>query len=494
MRITRAFQLIKSLKTSELRKFMRFLTSSYHCQQPELSRLVTILLKVPSKKAHKNSLPFNTLGLYQKLYEEDEVFRSEKFRKKKVRNVLSDLTLKLETFIAIEQLEQDKMQKLHYIDRFLSSRGSQQASVLNRNKWKRQIHREPDTIRKYINRYYCYVLEFEALYNDRLKLKTSASLLEGMRLQADCIYWFAHLSYWCHQLFRSAIIQPDAQLIANVQSALQASNKFARLFKEFPTINMYRKLLKLGQKFGRMPDYLVCRDFLQNQVHKIAPGEHSTLLQFLLNYCQTSFNKGKTGFMEESFRLIEWGLKAGVISEAELSSDAFFINNAVGLIVLKRSEEDIENYKQHYSGFIPSEHRKDALNMVGAYQCFHQQDLEGAKYFLNRIKPRNHNYMVRFHSLEIRIYYQLFTTEKYLLKGLRAKIETFKKYFKNEKLPLSQEKKDSYLKLAWFVREMIHFHQPSAKGNPDHLRSLQRELQTQALPFKDWVENELNKL
>lgn len=493
MRIIRAYQLVKSFNSKELKKLTAFLSSSYHCQQSELLELTQILSKVPFKKGQKNKLPFDTLELYDKLYT-DGASQNKEFRQKKIMNVISDLTLKLETFIAIEQLKKDEMKKLHYVNSFLSSRNSQKASVLSRNKWKRQIYREPDTIDKYINRYYCYRLEFESLYNDRLKKETSEPYLRGMDQQASYVYWFARLSYLCHQLFRAPIMAQSDQLIPEVRSTLEASKNFVGLSDQFPTINTYRRLLQLGQEFGQKKAYQSCLQFFKLHVKKTAPSERANLLQFLLNYCQSSFSKGYVGFMKESFHLITWGLEVAIISKSEMSSDAFFINHVVGLIAIQSDEQEIEQYIQEYSHFVPIEYRQDALNTVRAYRNFHNQNLQAALDALNQIEHRNHYYMVRIQSLQLRIFYQLFVENLFLLKGLKAKVATFKKYFENDKLPLSQTRKNSYLRLVWFVREMTHFHTPSHKGGPDHYSYLEKELNTQTLQCKAWVQQQLGKL
>lgn len=493
MRIIRSYQLIKSLSNKELSKFKLFLSSPYHNQQSELLKLASILIKVPYKKVKNKELPFTDLKLYKKLYGSESP-GSDAYCRKKIRNVISDLTLKLEYFIAIESLKKDKMKTLHYVNDFLSYRGLQKATVISRNKWKRQIQKEPDTIGKYINRYYCHVLEFESLHNDRLKPETSEPFLKGMISQATNVYWYAQLSYLCHHLFRSPIVEKSKDLTLQIQLALAGSKNFDGQDDQFPSINMYRKLLKLGQNLGEMPSYLSCKHYLETHILRIAVREASVLLQFLLSYCQSSFNQGNPPFMSECFQLIAWGLTKGIISESEMSSDAFFINYAVGLIALHHSETDIDAYLEDYTPYIPDQYQQDALNMVNAYRCFHRQQLETALEYLREIEPRNHYYKVRIHSVQIRIFYHLFTRNTFKPKALRAYLATYQKFFKSDKLPLSQQRKDSYLQLAWFIKEMIRCRTQSHRDHAEHLNRLAQELHTRPLPFRDWVELELQKL
>lgn len=493
MRKFRAFQLIKSLTNKELKNFKLYLSSPYHCQNPELLKLVEILEKVARRKEVPAELPFTPLALYEELFTDgDSPKRS--YRLRKVMKAISGLALHFENFIAIEQLQNDQMKKLHYVNQFLSERGHHKALDLSMNKWKRQIYQEKDTIDKYINHYHCYLTEFESFHTDRLKLARTERYLEGMDQQATLIYWYARLSYLCNQVYRSPILKNPPKPDPVIQAALDGSQVIRSYNGHFPTIEMYRQLLQLGQKLGQYPTYQSCRQFLSDHLSQIAPKESLVLFHYLLNYCQSSYSSGLWHFLEESFYLIDWARKKNILSEKESISDAFFINNGVTLIAVRKNIAEVNAYIDQYADFIPEEYREDAVNIVQAYLHFHHQDLESAREKLSKVKQRNSNYMVRIYSLEVRIFYQLYTRGSIALRGLRAKLAACKKYFKSKTVPLSRTKKESYIKLAGYIQEMIHFHKGGPKGTAAYLQKLKQNLEQDAVPGKDWLKKELEQL
>lgn len=469
-------QLLSTLSTTELSKFLRFLQSPYFNNLDVFPKLLEALLQY-----HPKYSKLNKPELFKSILPDGEEISTQYINER-----LSQLNKLTKQFLQQEELKKN----------LLLRQQLELAAAHHRNepKWfLKSYHNAQKLLSSQHPTHWENTLQLWSNYN-RLHNFPQASASDDTSEEVyhlhylDEYYILQKLRYVCNQKATRQFYQadnPKPHLLEEIK--VLASTHFA----DHPIITLYYQLLIL---FDAWSDKLFSQTMtlFYDTYQKLETSDQFFLLVNLINHAMNRVNSGHTEFIATVFQLYHFAVEDRLFLNKFPLTETTFLNICTyGAFC---NEEDwTKRFIKSHQHLLPVQTRAQAKQLGTALFLFHSGQFEAASKELNEIKASNYSYKLRIRSLSARCLLELHLQNGNTYKTLVSMISTNKLFLYRNK-DLSRKVKQGYLNMNTAILKIADLHMESRnKAQVKEelilwLHSLER------ITAKAWLLNKINTI
>ena len=463
--------LLSGLEKREIKRFEQFLLSPYFNTN---DRNVVLFGCLSKYHPHYNDPKLSFRLLF------DALFKGKKFDEQKVRYAMTDLTLLLERFIALETAQQndDFHQQMLLVGLHQRNHDKYFLQTLRAA----QEQQAKDQIRDTQFYHHQLLLEEEAYkFTATRQNRTLDSSLQQLSDNIDIHFLTQKLKYSCEILNRQNVLSAeyDTRLLDVILAYLDEHP-----FEEIPAIHIYLTiLLTLKEPEDEQHYYRLKGLLIENKNHFTAT-EMRDMYAFLQNYCIRKANLGKAEYMGELLNAFKLLLENGFIFENGFISPADFKN--IVTVALRRNEHEwVAHFLASHSIRLRKEFRSNAKDYNYARLSYNLGELKQARKLLSKTDFTDLYYHLDSKVLLMKTYYELDDFEPLL-----ALIGSFRVYLKRNR-KISDYQRTIYLNLIKYVRKITRI----KLGSRLSAKSILEEVQELGkVADQRWLEQKLTEL
>lgn len=415
MHTSKLIQLLKLFTTDELRRFAKFIKSPYHNSNPRLEQLFRLL------RPHYPDFEHSKL---EKTKMFSKLFPKKKYQDASMRKLLSAMVEKVETFLAVEKIEQNRFLKKKLFAQSMGKRGAfipfQQIIEALIIEIKEQPIRD---IHYYLEQFH---LNFELYFHPQyFKRQPNNLYLNEMLQHLDSFFILAKLQLSCEVYSRQQFINEDLVKISFLEEI--NSNYLKKEIPNQPILSLYLNLLLLQQPINT--DYLLEQTLTlyQENLALLSPSEKIGIFTFLLNYLNQLLTSGNAVFLNMQLDLYKLALKEHLFIEKDSIHFAHFLNVVTSASVLGETVW-VNNFLKKFKSYLDPKSRKEILALSNVYIAFGQGLFFECFQQLQELSTYPSALELRVRVLHIQVLYEIFLLDISYQSTLEYKIEAFEKY------------------------------------------------------------------
>lgn len=453
---------LETLQPAEVKKFALYLKSNYE-KSKILLKIFDFYVRFYHKKKPVPALEVAYEAIFLKKAETEKDIRN-------LQNGISDLFLKLKTFLIQKKVMETEFEKeflwlqileerklIHQRDLQLKNLSQKEAE--SSNSWSR------------INEVKLYHYSF--FRNDFEKEKPNVTLIEKGIQQLDDFYCGMQLKYTSELLNRENLLSIPPTPSRLLDPILSQSRQETFSLQHQLYLQVYEFLEKKDwQKYQRLKALLFKHS---DQLHS---DDKLTTLIYLLNYLAEELKKGRYELRQETFELYQYGLTEDelLIHQGTIDSINFrnIVNLACHLKAYSWAEAFIQDYQKYLEDDIRIENKTIAMAMLNFERGYYAEVIKGIT--KNNMEGIHYIIMGRIYLLASK--YELDNTS-----NLEIECESFIRFVKRSK-KLGSQSELAASRFGKILHQLIQKKLPVAQ--------LREEVaDQQPLYFKSWLETKL---
>lgn len=438
MQDSKLLQLIQTLSKEELKTFGNYLEGASHRKTGSVYALYNYFKKLypdfPEKKVKKEFV-------YGKIMPKGKAYND-----KRIRDLMSILTLNLENFIIAKELEDNEPERELLLLNALKKRKQdklffQKVKQLER-KWEKN---PPKGIIKY---HYKYLLQKEYYSHPNFSVYAEKGMSLHNLMEKIDHYYFASKLYCTVSLLQTQHhLNPTDR--DNTISLIQEISQEGE--KDIYNTNAYIKILNIFFHIYTK------KDFSNNETLKALyiknfssfnKTEQLDLFLMLQGYYYYYYQQGKEEYLKEIFELNKFAVENNIILEDGVISNDIF-RNIVGASCSVEEFEWAKIFIKDYQKYIDKTKQKDIVLLCEAKIGFYQKDFEICLEKLLLVKFQDVLYGIQVRALQLQCYYELDEYEESFY-NLAHSFSTFLHRNQN----ISSNIKELYLNFIQFIKKL----------------------------------------
>jgi hypothetical protein len=473
MKERKSITILKLLGNGEIDSLRKFLSSPYFNQRKEMVDFLEHALSYFNTKEKKISIPNEEM--WTKIF--DSPYDDLKFRK-----LSSDFNHLVEEFLIQEEFKKDQQGKTVLKVKAITSRGGDELyeSLRHDVVYGRKI--DPNrNAEYYLHNYELEKLIFKLIPDDERKRDFKDINIDKISENLDIYFISEKLKYYSdilswNQIYNTSLNMRGIEIVKKL-----ANNP---LFRDIPTISIYRKIIKLNTNQGDESIYFEIKNEDLKNLYLFPKTEAMNILGNLLNYTIGKVNNGNRKYAKESLDLYIQALDSDLILNNGLMEISDYRNIVfMGLRVgeIEWVSRFIEDYKNHLDPVDKENAYFFSLSRLEIYKKNFSKVIE----YLNKLNNNDIWYNLNGRSSLIVSYYELNEMDV-----LESQILSFKTYINREKL-LIKSRKQNYIDFIKFVAKLIKY----TKNDTAKLRKMRAEIEsTVGVINKQWLLEKTDEL
>ncbi len=478
MKDVRVIRILRTFNMEELNSFGKFIKSPFSDSvrnSPELfNYLITFHPNYDSKFLRK-----------QEVFK--KIFPNENYNKRKIQNLIFDLTGAAEKFLAYITLQQNEIDHLLFL-----SRGYQNKKLTNEShRINKQIEKklepsfspEKDYFSKlkqltYLD--YSYYKEINDSDNITKCIEGvfEASVLqfifEYMQIKSNMkIAWKYHGRSEIKSKFIQSIFQE-----ADLDKMLNVLQKDDYLKQPYIGIHFYR--FKTIEDEDNTEYFYMLKNMLFDNLPALDREEKWFFHIHLANYCVFKFLKGEEVFNRELYIIYKSMLENKAYSSSESQyMDVMTFRNIIHLCISQKDFSTLKKLMDVYIEFLHPKYRNNLRNFALAHLQFVKGEFEQSLVILSSLKNEFSLFKIDVKNLLLKVYFELNYYEQ-----IYSNIDAFKHYLRytNE---LPEESKESYKTYLKHLEDLVKI--KSGKSSKE-IALVKSEIESKVHPsFKYWL-------
>lgn len=449
---TKLVQILGALSSREFKSFEQYVASPYFNRNKQVVELLDVIK--PFHPAFDNP-KFTREFVFTKLFG-----KGQPFNEAKLRYVLSDLTLLVESFLSVDEFLQNPTEQKYFLVKSMRER--------NMDKYFLQHLEEAHTLNNKQGLADSDFYFYNYLFNEQSYLYTSVknnrsvdSSLQELIDNLEIFYLAKNLKYYCEIINRQNILSVNYKL--SVFEKILPYLLKERSFEEYPAIHIYVTILKTLTDNQNHGNYDKLMDLVGKYAKKFPAAEVRDMYAFAQNYCIKQINSGNGDFLRKLFELNKTLLATGLIFESGYLSPHDFKN--IVTVSLRVNEFDfahdfILNQKDRLDPVI----RENAYTFSMAWYHFFRKEYDKTLKTLLKVEFTDVYYHLDAKSLLLKTYYELNEED-----ALYSLFDAFKIYLRRNK-QISDYQREVYSNLIGFTRRLVTARHGSNRVNPDDLK------------------------
>lgn len=463
----KALDIIISFTKEEKKRFADFLQSGYFTKNKAIVKLYNIVSSGKENSEDKS-------GSGEEVY--NKVFKKNGYSYNTLRNLLSKLNELAETFIVIERVTKDDLEKHKLLNDELIKRNLFTLLANNHTKSIKAL----DQQEKRNNMYYYYKFHYDSaalrssysskpesfVYNDRLN-----SVLESFSK------WICLNALEFYQGIFGLQASHNLKLDENNNNFFDTILKYSgKAFAADGLIQTYLYYYEITSSITT--NYYGYRESIFRSLEKFDFWEQRAFLIVACNYTIDRIEEGKKEFYDDFHRY----MKLMIEKKYVFTITGFLSENAFTLSIKNYCHEgkipEAEKFFERHKEELVPELKESVLNLCSAIILFYKKDYNTALKFLNRIRHEYYALVFQANNLNLILLYE---TER--IENIDIIINSSLKYISSNK-DAAPFLKNHYKNFIVIFKKLIRI----KLGENDDVHSLKIELEKMnRCHFKGWL-------
>lgn len=494
MRTPRIYYILKMMDLKKIRRIRKFIKSPFFNEQPELSIVYEFVINFPDQIGQKN---FEN-SLIETLYpsKADREGLSEKQLKKKVYNLVSDLNLAVQEYLAVSSLRNDFIQRSLYVTKWLGKNAESSLYKKSMAALIKGIDEHPDGFTRHLSTYLYYKNKSTFIPSNKIAKQKTAEMLDPMAEALKKAYLCARLPIAATYISRIKTFDETPEKIPWLEELQIEAGRYNNT--DTPFISIYCLLLQLTTESGDGRQLLdeIFRKLKKNR-KLLTRQETREIIIACTNYCTDKLVRLKEkDYIAVKSRFDRWGItKHILISEGEPLSDSKFLDLAITAMGSEEGLKNCQKFMDDNLEKVPEKTRSDTKALTMSYYCYNTGEFLEAEQWLSKIKTQKVHFAIRKHSVKIRTFYELFVAdvEDYDNK-LLAVLNSYKIFFGRNFHQLSKSRLESYRELGQMIYQLYHYWVSDLAGKKEIKKNLLSDLKNNSPIAADWIDEKIRLL
>jgi len=478
MHHSKLIKLLSALSQEEFKKLGRYLQSPYCNSNKKVSHLYTYLDKYfpdfdgPALRKER---------VFAKL------FKDETFNAKKLGNLMSECSLKVEEFIIDIELKKDEL---------LTKR------LLVKGMGKRKLYEYFDrSTHKLIARNEEASIKDQRLFRDLMDLNAewyfhpaTLKYAESGKRMVKAMEYLDH--FFCLTKMKWGLELLERQQTSSEQNEVWLLNQViekssAADLQEMPVFNLYVNLLKFTR--SQSPEtYFQLKAVFLDSMDQLTKDDQQTVLIKLLNFSAKQVTAHGQQYVREYFELNKLGLEHHLLTEDDQLSDTAFTNLVITAAKLGEFAW-AESFIEEYSPLLAAKVRTIAIDIGLAYLHFYKKNYQETIHFLKTYDPLVLAYKLRARTLSIRAHFEIFLQDATYYELIDLETKAFEKFIRRKQM-LTEYRQKAYLKFIGLIRQLTLLIQ-DPNPNLKRRESIEEDLSNNDfIVAKEWLVEKLNEI
>ncbi len=432
-------ELFTSLSTKEVKKLAQFLQSPYFTRSRQIIKIFQYL------KKHHHTLPPKSIEL-RKVH--NSIFSKETFNAKRIRDLLSDLSILIEQFLILQKIQGDKIRTSQlkmevFEERSLYNLFEKEGRELN-NKLENRKTKDA-TFHLDLMR----LNEQQYLHPETEPLHVGQTNITNIMKNLDSFYILSKMRYACELISRSKTLQEDHDNVLLLDEVRKLAVNYNK--GENKLIEIYRMLidLLLNESYDL---FKILKQYFYKALDLINEVEKRAIFQYLVNHSTRQINIGKEQYKLELFNLYKTGLPLGFCFLNNKISHITFVNIVVtssGVHKFKWTKDFMEQYQTNLNERI----RDNTINFAKAMILFNKGRYFDILSLLDEVEPITDWYKLWIRSLKLRTLYEIALSNMTYSSVLENFLQSFEKYIRKNNT-FSEASNRPYLNYISIVKKL----------------------------------------
>jgi hypothetical protein len=477
-----ALKTLVSFSPKELKRFNKFLNSSYSNTNKRLLVMFSFLIKYYPKFESRN---LTKASIHNKIYP------SKIYRDSTVRNLLSELNEAEEKFLVYEYFEKDFMEQSDYLLKALKDKNQKEQLQKRINELEAYLSNRGWSGKYFLDKYKLedHKINFKITYDKNVNVNVIQNRISQINESSKYLtlhYLVENLNRQIKiYLYREKFnIKPAITFIEKLLSLVKLEKLTELLedkgYKEY--LEMYLNLLHMLNNPDNVKHYDEYRKLFNLNFGKLSKDEKSFHNSYLINYCVKKINylDDCTELQNELFDLYSDLLRNEYYKSDErdyLPADFYrgIVVNALNLGKFHWTKK----FMNEYYLVLREQDRENMVNLGFFLYNGYSGKYRDALSYLQKIKLDNYIFKYDEHALKLKIFYELGTYEEAI-----CEVKSFKEFLKYNKM-VSDYRKSKYMNFVNIIGKLILYKLGKKSVEPGLVKNL--VLNTEAIMYKDWL-------
>jgi hypothetical protein len=426
------YDLLLTFDKAELRRFGKFVRSSFFTHRSEMERMFAFLAKC---RYREEPLPGKEM-LFKKAFPE------KKYDDLLLRATMSDLRELMEIFLIWQRLSSDALRQKLALSAEFRERNLPKHFHQTIQKVQRQLESEGERNADYHRKTLEY--QFEVAHFQTLTTRTSELPLQDISDRLDIVYLAEKLRHACAQISHQAVFKTHYQfgLLPHVLEQVELGG-----FLKVPAVALYYYCFRFLTEQYSLEYFLQFRAELLQNGNLFPDAELKNLYLLAINFCIRKMNEGNEAFIREGWELYRGGLEKGFLLENRRISP-FAFNNIVAFGIRLEAFAEVEHFIRDYQIYLETAHRERFVSFNLARLEYTRRNYSAALRLLQTadFKDLVNNLIAK--TLLLKIYFELGEFDL-----LESHLETFRTFIRRREV--SDYHRQNYLNIIAIVKKII---------------------------------------
>lgn len=328
----------------------------------------------------------------------------KEYNNKRMRDLMSILSLNLEKFLIKQEIEEDEIEKEFIMLRLLKKRGQDKLYFQKvkqiQKKWETK---PPKGIEQYYNE---YRLIHDAFNHPSISGYTKQEInIKDVMEKLDQYYFATKLSETVHHYHhkRNLIHTKEERPILLVSDIQEKSN--LPLFDQNIHILLFNKLLNAYKK-DDYSDYIGVKKLYFEHIDLFSKSEQLELYYKLQRFCTQNYWAGKTEYLKEFFELNKLVIEKNIVIIEGLIKDDLY-RTIVRVACVAGELEWTAKFIKEYQVYLHPSKRNDVAMLSEASLEFHKKNFDSTLDKLTKVTFQDVLFGVSVRYMQLQCYYEL---------------------------------------------------------------------------------------
>ncbi len=477
MKNTKIYNVLQNFNKLEQNRLRKFLKSPYFNSDEKIVELFDFIIKFQNGKSKRE---LQKEALWEKLTNK-KVFDNVRFRK-----YCSDLLKNVETFIAFEHVENDKITKTYLtLDAIRNRKIEHLYNSYIRNSKKLAQTNLDESANSHLNQYLVEKTLYDLTESELKRLDKSN--IESISSNLDHFYFSEKLRFYSAALSQQSYLKDGYKIdfVEDLISIIKNSNLL-----EIPSISIYYYCLLTVKENEELDHYYKLKELLSLNALNFPKSEALSLYYFAANYCIRKNNKGDYQFADELFQLYNEMVSKEIILTKIGEISPWDFKNIVGIGVFLKKYSWTEKFINDYGPKIPENYRENSIKFNLGQLYFSLKKYDQVLEQLRELEDQD---------LLVSLNAKTFTTITYFeldeFEPLDFFIESFRVYLgrKVKSKELNNDRQQRYLRFLNLVKKLTKIIPGEKKSIEKIEMDLLKEKQ-QGLVGAKWLTEKIEEL
>lgn len=459
---------LKRFSSKDWRAVKKFVKSPYFNSREDVILLFDFLEK---KYKRINYHRIDKTALFKAIYPK------EKFEEKKLRHVMSYLSVLIKKYFSIEQFQSQTILQQKALCENLEQRGLKKILQKELKNTLELVEKEQQKdATHYLSRY-----EVESMISNfsiegtRKKKKNFQSLGENISLA----FVIKFLKLGCEMQSHQTLTKEnyELKLFSPILNLLKAG-----AFLDTPIVELYfncylaNDYLEQANISDSEQHFFNFKESLEKNWATITAIEVWEICMIAINYCIKRLNSGDKSFIREAFELYRFGLENKIIFREDILS-TYSYKNISRLGIALQENSWVENFLKENKKYLPARERENTWRYNLAYFYFQQNNYSAAMRLLLQVEFSDTLNNLDARRILLKCYFELREYD-----ALDSLFHSFSRYiYRQEEIGYHKE---NYLNLIRMVKKIINL-PVSERKNIQHIK--EEVIQMNNLVEREWL-------